>query len=82
MMKSIFELMKSKKKKSCLPNISAREEERQKYVRREKFIMTDLICDYLPKEERFTILDGGAREATEDLRWRGYDRSRLRFYGF
>lgn len=55
---------------------------RDRYVQRQGFILTDLVCAALPQGDRFTVLDGGAREAAQDLRWRGYDRRRLRFYGF
>ena len=58
------------------------DETRQKYTRRERFIITDLISESLPPGERFLILDGGAREAFADPRWRVFERDRLTLHGF
>ena len=57
-------------------------EGREKYVTRQAFILIDLIPEILPTEERFTIIDGGAREALADPRWRFFDPGRIRLYGF
>lgn len=53
-----------------------------RYTRREGFIITDLVSTHLAESERFAILDGGAREALSDPRWRGFDPQRVRLYGF
>jgi FkbM family methyltransferase len=55
---------------------------REAYRCGERFILTDLILDRLAPEEKLTIIDGGARDALEDPRWRGIDPKRLRMYGF
>lgn len=54
----------------------------ERYNRRERFIIADLVSAVLPPDERFTILDGGAREALADPRWQALDASRVRIYGF
>lgn len=54
----------------------------ERYTRREGYIITDLVSALLPEPERFTILDGGAREALSDPRWRVFDSKRVRLYGF
>jgi FkbM family methyltransferase len=55
---------------------------RQRYIERRGFIITDLITAYLPETERFTVLDGGAREALADPRWQVFDPRRMRLHGF
>jgi FkbM family methyltransferase len=55
---------------------------RERYLRREGFIIADLVMAALAPEDRFVILDGGAREAFADPRWRVFDKSRVRLYGF
>ncbi len=55
---------------------------RERYTRREGYIITDLITEYLPADERFTILDGGAREALSDPRWQVFDQTRVCLFGF
>jgi FkbM family methyltransferase len=61
---------------------SAEDDLRQQYTRRERFIITDLVSEYLPPDERFFILDGGAREALDDPRWRVFDHKRVTLHGF
>lgn len=55
---------------------------RERYITRQGFIITDLVSEALPAEERFIILDGGAREALSDPRWQVFDKGRVRLYGF
>ncbi len=55
---------------------------RERYTTRQGFIITDLIDEALPAEERFIILDGGAREALSDPRWQVFKKGRVRLYGF
>lgn len=55
---------------------------KQRYIRREKFIIVDLVQKVLPPETRFVILDGGAREALNDPRWGVFDPWRVTLYGF
>lgn len=62
--------------------VSARFDQPELYTTRQRFILTDLIAAALPPEQRFLILDGGALAAFNDPRWRVFDASRLRLYGF
>lgn len=55
---------------------------RERYIRRQGYIISDLVAAALPIDERFVILDGGAREALSDPRWKVFDQSRVRLYGF
>jgi FkbM family methyltransferase len=55
---------------------------RTRYTTRQGFILTDIISRKLGVDERFTILDGGAREALSDPRWQVFDPSRVRLFGF
>lgn len=48
----------------------------------ERYILCNLLCGLLPPEERFTLLDIGARDATADPRWLGLPPERMRLYGF
>lgn len=52
------------------------------YVGRQRFILTDLVALSLPAEERIVVLDGGAREAFRDPRWKSIHPSRLTLHGF
>lgn len=56
--------------------------ERLRYIERRGFIIADLVAAALPEDARFTILDGGAREALADPRWQALDRQKVRLYGF
>jgi FkbM family methyltransferase len=40
------------------------------------------LLDLLPPDERFVIVDGGARDVDADPRWRPFPPQRLRFIGF
>ena len=55
---------------------------REKYIRRERYIITDLISEILPARERFIILEGGAADSFRDPRWQAFDNTRKRLYGF
>jgi FkbM family methyltransferase len=55
---------------------------RERYIQRQGFIITDLITKLLPPDERFVILDGGARDALADPRWQAFEPGRARLYGF
>jgi FkbM family methyltransferase len=55
---------------------------RQRYRERRGCILVDLISAVLPPEERFVVLDGGAREAMGDPRWQVLPKNKLRIYGF
>jgi FkbM family methyltransferase len=55
---------------------------REKYIRRERYIITDLISETLPARERLIILEGGAADSFRDPRWQAFDNSRKRLYGF
>lgn len=57
-------------------------DEKVRYWRRERFILSDLVQDRLPDGARLTVLDAGAREAFLDPRWRGFRRDRIEFIGF
>ena len=83
--KTRFQVKKSPQNVQEAQNEGERDEPaevREKYVTRQAFILTDLISEILPTEERFTIIDGGAREALADPRWRCFDPGRIRLYGF
>jgi FkbM family methyltransferase len=54
----------------------------RRYRNREGFIIVDLVQAMVPADERFIILDGGAREAWSDPRWQAFVSNRLRLYGF
>ena len=58
------------------------EEMRKRYLERRGYILTDMITELLPPDERFTIIDGGARDALQDPRWRIFSPDRVRLYGF
>ena len=60
----------------------AEEARRLRYIRRERFIITDLIAAWLTASQQFHILDGGARSAFDDPRWNAFDPGRVRLYGF
>jgi hypothetical protein len=55
---------------------------REKYIRRERYLITDMISELLPDRERFIILEGGAADSFRDPRWQAFDPSRKRLYGF
>jgi FkbM family methyltransferase len=52
------------------------------YLRRERFIITELVYFVLLPNETFSILDGGARGGPSDPRWRSIGDDRLVIYGF
>jgi len=52
------------------------------YVKRERFIITDLVFERLPADETFVILDGGGRDGPGNFRWRAIGDERLVIYGF
>jgi len=53
-----------------------------KYRNRERLILVDQLLPLLPREERFTVLDVGARDAEADPRWRVVDPQFLTIHGF
>jgi FkbM family methyltransferase len=53
-----------------------------RYRDRQVLILLPRLLDLLPPEERFLIVDGGAREVDRDPRWRPFPPHRLRFVGF
>ena len=53
-----------------------------RYARRERFILTDLITAELHENQKFHILDGGARSAFDDPRWNVFDPGRICLFGF
>ena len=38
---------------------------REKYIRRERYLITDMIAQFLSPEKKFTILEGGASDPSE-----------------
>jgi len=54
----------------------------QNYIDRQSLILLPRLFACLAPEERFVIIDGGAREMELDFRWRPFPRERLRFFGF
>lgn len=55
---------------------------RERYITRKGFIINDLVSSCLPANEKFSIIDGGARDAHADPRWRVIDPKRIRIFGF
>jgi FkbM family methyltransferase len=53
-----------------------------RYRDRKSLILLPRLLDLLPDQERFVIVDGGAREVDREPRWRPFPPSRLRFIGF
>jgi FkbM family methyltransferase len=53
-----------------------------RYLKREELILVPYLLSLLPRNERLTVVDAGAREVDADLRWRPFPPDRLRFYGF
>jgi FkbM family methyltransferase len=60
----------------------AMDERTEQYRSRQSLILLPRLMNLLPKGERFTIVDGGAREVDRDPRWRPFPPERLRFIGF
>jgi FkbM family methyltransferase len=61
---------------------SGRQAKALMYVERKRLILTDYIFEYFADKHRIHILDGGARDALEDLRWKPHDTKNLKFIGF
>jgi len=53
-----------------------------RYLRREELILLPRLIELLPTNDRFLIVDGGAREVDRDIRWRPFPPRRLKFIGF
>jgi FkbM family methyltransferase len=60
----------------------ATDERAEQYRSRQSLILLPRLMNLLPEGERFTIVDGGAREVDRDPRWRPFPPRRLRFIGF
>lgn len=52
------------------------------YINRESLILLPKLLACLAPNDRFVIIDGGAREMEQDYRWRPFPPERLRFFGF
>lgn len=52
------------------------------YRERRKLFLIPRLLELLGKEERFVIVDAGAREVERDPRWRPFPPERLEFVGF
>jgi hypothetical protein len=63
-------LQKVRRKFSTPARHQSSDHAREKYIRRERYIITDLILETLPARERFIILEGGAANSFRDPRWR------------
>lgn len=55
---------------------------REKYIRRERYLITDMLAAFLPASDKFVILEGGASDSFRDPRWQAFDPARKRLYGF
>jgi FkbM family methyltransferase len=55
---------------------------REKYIRRERYLITDMVATLLPARVKFVILEGGASDSFSDTRWQAFDGHRKRLYGF
>ncbi|AXK79058.1 FkbM family methyltransferase [Pseudolabrys taiwanensis] len=53
-----------------------------RYQRRDELVLLPGILELLPQDDRFLVVDGGAREVDRDLRWRPFPPSRMKFVGF
>ena len=53
-----------------------------RYLNREQLTILPSLVALLPAEERFVIIDGGARDMEADPRWRAFPPARLRFFSF
>lgn len=53
-----------------------------RYRDRQALVLLPLLMTLLPENDRFLIVDGGAREVDRDPRWRPFPPERLRFIGF
>src|SRR5262245_21307453 len=53
-----------------------------RYREREALIILPRLVELLPDEERFFIVDAGAREVDRDPRWKPFPQGRLKFVGF
>jgi FkbM family methyltransferase len=52
------------------------------YTRREALFLVGRLAGLLPEDDRFVIVDAGARDADEDPRWRPFPPHRLSIFGF
>jgi FkbM family methyltransferase len=52
------------------------------YIERRSLILVRKLVQMLDDEEKFLIVDAGAREVDRDLRWRPFPPDRLSFVGF
>lgn len=74
---------KSENVKKLLNDPDFNIDEKIQYWIRQRFILTDLVQDYLRSHSmRMIVLDAGAREAHADPRWRGFDADCISFIGF
>jgi FkbM family methyltransferase len=63
--------------------VDMQESEQQiEYRERRKLFLIPRLLELLNKEERFVIVDAGAREVERDPRWRPFPPERLEFVGF
>lgn len=61
---------------------AATDERAMAYRERRQLILVDRLHPLLEADDKFVILDGGARDASADTRWRVLPDSRLKFYAF
>lgn len=54
----------------------------QAYRNRDTLILLPRLLELLQPEDRFVVVDGGARDVDQDPRWRPFPQHRLRFFGF
>jgi FkbM family methyltransferase len=59
-----------------------RDEAALSYIRREALFLVGRLAGLLPEDDRFVIVDAGARDADEDPRWRPFPLHRLGIFGF
>ena len=45
---------------------------REKYIRRERYLITDMVATLLPARVKFVILEGGASDSFSDTRWQAF----------
>jgi FkbM family methyltransferase len=58
------------------------DERAQAYRERRRLALVDRLHRLLDEGERFVILDGGARDARADMRWRALPENKIKVYAF
>lgn len=77
------ELAQARARIQRMQHAAAPETEGQiEYRERRKLFLIPRLLDFLDEDDRFVIVDAGAREVERDPRWRPFPPERLEFIGF